>query len=786
MVESDAPSDASSGASSGALGTRGWPLAQVARDAVPKLLGDLARRFDCLPSAPWDVPATQAMILPIPRPGTHGPAGVLVLAINPRRAFDDDYRGFFDLVTSHVATALSNARAQEEERRRADTLAELDRAKTAFFGNVSHEFRTPLTLILGPIENARERGSLEGADLQVVHRNAIRLLRLVNSLLDFSRIEAGRLQSTFEPTDLAALTSGLGWSFQSLVEPAGLKLVVQCPPLRAPVYVDRSHWEKIVLNLVSNAFKFTFAGQIVVRLDEQDDSAVLSVSDTGTGIPEHELPRVFERFHRVEGAKGRSFEGTGIGLALVSELAKAHGGKVGVQSTLGHGSTFTVSIPFGSDHLPKERVVRSSVVAARPDSPRLHSEDLAETQWLRRHEADPKLAVSADAGSGDASRGMVGGERARILVADDNPDMREYLRRLLEPYWNVEVVGDGQAALDSATARPPDLVLSDVMMPRMDGVALLRALRAERVTHSVLVILISARAGEESVLQGLDTGADDYLVKPFSARELVTRVRTHLAMAKTRQAAAQAARDLADTRGRLLDDIARKNRELEAFSYSVSHDLRAPLRGIAGFTSILIEDYEAKLGAEGQDYLHRIQRAVERMGQLIDDLLELSRLERAELRREEVDLSPIAQRVAEALQRSEPRWSGEVVIAPKLSAHVDPRLMQIVFENLLGNARKFTRDTPHPKVELGVLDVEGTTTFFVKDNGAGFDAAYAGKLFAPFQRLHSEKDFPGTGIGLATVSRIVGRHGGKMWAEGVVGGGATIFWTLPPPAPTRA
>jgi PAS domain S-box-containing protein len=535
----------------------GWPLARTARRGLTEVVDDLARRFDCLPKEPWDEPAHQAMLLPIARPGWHQPAGMLVLGISPRRAFDDDYRGFFDLVASHVATAVSNARAYEEERERAETLAELDRAKTTFFSNVSHEFRTPLTLILGPIEDALGHGALDGENLKAVHRSALRLLRLVNSLLDFSRIEAGRLQSSFEPTDLPVLTSGLAGSFQSLVEPTGMKLVVDCPPLPEPVYVDRSHWEKIVLNLVSNAFKFTFEGEIAIRLRGQDGHVELSVSDTGTGIPAHELPKVFDRFHRIEGARGRSFEGTGIGLALVSELVKAHGGTVRVESIVGRGSTFVVSIPFGSDHLPKERIADAKNGALGTSS--MHPAVLEAGQWLRSVDSDSLPVEVTDV----APPEPMARDGRRLLVADDNADMREYLLRLLRPHWEVEIVADGQDALTSALARPPDLVLSDVMMPRMDGVALLRALRADARTESVPIVLLSARAGEEAVLEGLETGADDYLVKPFSARELLTRVRTHLGMARVRRAGAEAAKELAEARASLLRASETRLRRLE-------------------------------------------------------------------------------------------------------------------------------------------------------------------------------------------------------------------------------
>ncbi|XXX80685.1 ATP-binding protein [Sorangium sp. So ce134] len=440
-------------------------------------------------------------------------------------------------------------RLEREVARHRDELATLDRLKTEFVANVSHEFRTPLTLILGRVEDALSRpgAALSGEGLAAVHRSALRLLRLVNTLLDFSRIEAGRLQRTFEPTDLARFTAELASSFRSLVEGAGLSLVVDCPPLPEPVFVDRAQWEKIVSNLVSNAFKFTFEGEIAVSLKPDADHVELCVRDTGTGIPADEIPRIFERFHRVHGARCRSIEGTGIGLALVQELVKVHGGSLRVSSDLGRGSTFTVSIPRGHAHLPPERVAAAALEPApSPGGTSLHVIEAA--QW------SPRAREGAAAGGPDARAGAAQGAGAgvapgqrpregegRILVADDNADMREYLVHLLAPRWSVEAACDGRAALEAALARPPDLVVSDVMMPALDGVSLLRELRADPRTSMVPVMLVSARAGEDAVVEGLDTGADDYLVKPFSARELLARVRTQIEMARMRRRAAEAA-----------------------------------------------------------------------------------------------------------------------------------------------------------------------------------------------------------------------------------------------------
>ena len=347
-----------------------------------------------MPRGEWNDEPGSAILLPIAQRGQPRPSGVFVAGLNPYRKFDDEYRGFVSLLSDQIGSALANAVAYETERRRAEELAELDRAKTQFFSNVSHEFRTPLSLMLGPLEEvlseSRERlGPVRHEQLVVAHRNALRLLKLVNTLLDFSRIEAGRLDAVYAPTDLCMFTQEISSVFRSAMEKAGLAFSVECEPIMEAVYVDRDMWEKIVLNLLSNAFKFTFEGSVVVRLRVAGNGVQLSVTDTGTGIPVEELPRVFERFHRVESSRGRTFEGTGIGLALVRELARLHGGKVDVTSSLGTGSTFTVTLPLGKDHLPADRIqakpeLRSTAFPAKPTSKKLNV-------GCRRNRAHPRI-----------------------------------------------------------------------------------------------------------------------------------------------------------------------------------------------------------------------------------------------------------------------------------------------------------------------------------------------------------------------------------------------------------
>jgi signal transduction histidine kinase/DNA-binding response OmpR family regulator len=472
----------------------------------------------------------EALALPLVLPAQAREAGVLVLGVSPVSRLDDHYRSFLEMVAGQVAAALHNATAVEEQRRRAESLAELDRAKTAFFSNVSHEFRTPLTLMLAPIEDAIEdsENRLPAAQherLQLAHRNALRLQKLVNTLLDFSRVQANRMHVAFVETDLAALTCDLASSFRSVVESAGLTLTVDCPPLSSPAWVDVGLWEKIVLNLLSNAFKHTFEGGITVMVREQDGQAVVTVHDTGVGIAPEHLDRIFERFQRVEGTRSRTHEGSGIGLALVRDVVELHHGSITVASAVGAGATFTVTLPLGRAHLSDEEI------SAQPDRSNRGAREaytLEAMRWLPETTPEQPFLDLAD----DRSVLTLG---AHVLVADDNTDMREYLARLLRQRWRVTAVSNGREALAEAERSKPDLIISDVMMPELDGLGLIAAVHESETLHDIPVMLLSARAGEEARIEGLNAGADDYLVKPFSARELLTRVDNQLVRSRIRQ-----------------------------------------------------------------------------------------------------------------------------------------------------------------------------------------------------------------------------------------------------------
>ncbi|MFE3498390.1 SpoIIE family protein phosphatase [Kitasatospora sp. NPDC059160] len=505
-----------------------WPVA-AARQGHSRVVDlDAAPVFDGLPHGMWSEPPARALVVPLTRAG-ESPDGFLVSGLNRFRPLDGDYRAFLGLVAGHLAAGIASARDHEAQRRRAEELAELDRAKTAFFSNVSHEFRTPLTLMTGPVGDLRRRLADAGedvrADLEAVHRNGLRLGRLVNALLDFSRIEAGRLRAAPVPVDLSAVTADLASVFRSAMEAAGLAFEVDCPPLPAPVALDTGLWEQVVFNLLSNALKFTPEGAVRVRVRAVDGRAELTVQDTGTGIPAAQLPHLFERFHRVDNPRARSQEGSGIGLALARELVELHGGTLTAVSVEDEGSSFTAALPLRPGARPTEPA------SSGPPSPGAQSYLQEALGWLQdAEEPDGRYADPSRDGSPATAAAAT-----RVLVADDNADMRRYLARILRGAGHlVTVVADGRRALAAARAHLPDLVVSDVMMPGLDGLHLAQALRTDSRTAGVPILLLSARAGQEAAVEGLAAGADDYLVKPFAAAELLAHVRSIVDLSRVR------------------------------------------------------------------------------------------------------------------------------------------------------------------------------------------------------------------------------------------------------------
>jgi signal transduction histidine kinase len=631
-----------------------------------------------------------------------------------------------------------------------EQLRDLDRAKPAFFNNVSHEFRTPITLQLGPLEEAladtanplppqqRER-------VEMAYRNGRRLLKLVNSLLDFSRIESGRMSAAFEPVDLCKLTAQFASSFESMFASAGLGYSIECEPLSEQVYVDASMWEKIVLNLVSNAFKFTLDGNVAVRVYE-DEGCVLEVSDTGSGIPEDQLERVFDRFHRVEATAGRSFEGSGIGLALTRELVDAHGGSITAAGNAAGGSTFTVRVPLGSAHLPADSVARSSSLETVPDTRDDPNMLLDEVRtWASDAETEHVAATTPKS-------------QARVLLVEDNPDMREYIRAILASHWRVEIATNGREGLDAIHANPPDVVLSDVMMPEMSGVEMINALRSDAATRSIPVILLSARAGEEAITQGIEEGADDYLVKPFSAAELIARVRSHVA------------------RAQVMHELREVNEVKNAFVGMVSHEMQTPLMIVGDFAALLRDRWDDTAEPEKFRYLTIIESYAQRLSRLVKSVLSLSRMEAGVVvpAAQVIDVTAVVKSTVEELGSDigvviDGADSNDVAI----TAFADPDHLHQILINYLSNAHRYGEPpcTVHIKPGAGFVEVR------VVDCGKGVPEESLAKLFQPFSIVSAHED--SSGLGLSIVARLAESNGGDVWYEPRESGGSVFGFRLP-------
>jgi signal transduction histidine kinase len=749
-----------------------WPIGRVTRTGVAEECADLRSLAGSLSGGPWSEDAQTALAVPI-LSGAHGTAiGVLVAGISPRRALDEDYRAFLALVATQIGTALGNARSYEAERQRGDAMAALDRAKTAFFTRLSDEFRKPLTLMLGPagdlLAGAHGRLSADQREqIAVLHANATHLLKLADTLLAFLRIEAGRIEPRFEATDLSAFTAELAGVFRSAVERAGLAFTIECDPLDEPVYVDRGMWEKIVLNLISNALKFTFEGHIEVTLRRAGSYAELIVSDTGTGIAAEHIPHLFRRFYRIPDAGGRSEEGSGLGLALVDEFVRIHGGIVNVTSESGAGTSFTVRLLTGQAHLPEDRIVRDGHGAAAPADAATFVEDAL--RWLPgvtlpalEHEtadvADPAEPVATEPAT------------ARILIADDHVDVRNYLTRLLGRRWTVEAVGDGAAALEAIRTRRPDLVIADVMMPGLDGLELLRTLREDPQTSIIPVLLLSGGVVEEERVAGLEAGAADYLSKPFSGRELVARVQTHIELSHLR---AQA--HLAQTR-QLEEHMASR----DAFFAAASHELRNPIHSLQLQLLALARRAEREASAPELEWVHArlgtATKQLSRLTKLVDTLLDVSRIAsgRLPLVLEDVDLAEI---VSDAFERLDPGEQAQITLTltPTVGRWDRLRLDQVV-TNLVSNAIKYGEGQP---IDIVVSADSERARLEVTDHGIGIAPHHQERVFERFERAVTDRRYAGFGLGLWITSRIVEEFGGTLSLRSELGVGSTFIVELP-------
>ncbi len=794
-----------------------------------------------------------------------------------------------------IENALAQSRVAKE---RIDGLyqqtLELDELKTQFFSNVSHELRTRLTLIIGPVEKLLAKTGFNQTQrhhLDVIARNARFLYRHVSDLLDVAKLEAKRMNLQYAVVDLSHIVRLSASFFEGVASDRNIHFQINTPP-QLNAQVDSEKIQRILLNLLSNAFKFVPEnGATGIVLSERNGKAVIEVSDNGPGVPDDMKQAIFERFRQVDGRSARQHGGTGLGLAIVKEFVSLHGGEVTCLDAAGGGTLFRVVLPLLA---PEGAVISDELTNVNHILEQQAVDEL--NQEHMEHQSE--LSTINDANENNAL----------ILVVEDNPDMNAYLVATLAETYRVESALDGMEGLQKALAFKPDLILSDLMMPRMSGDQMISALRQYPEMSDTPIVLLTAREDDELRIKMLQAGVQEYLTKPFSTKEVLARVDSLLA---TRQRSIDelkrsekrfrllfeimqegffVAEAVVDGQGEPIDwrfldvnpahtkiiglkkedvightilelipgleaywlnaykhtaftgepvhleglfsvngrfyeislyaprrgqfaciftditdrklaeeqirqlnaelearveqrttELKAANQELDAFAYAVSHDLRAPLRAMSGFSQALTEDYGEQLNDEARDYLNEINTASRRMGDLIDGILTLSRCTRGELRRDDVDISQIATRLLEEMSHSDPERKVTWRVDDKLKAYGDERMLEAVMRNLLGNAWKYSAKKPDANIRVFADPQvhDGLSGFCVADNGAGFDMAHADRLFKPFQRLHRQDEFSGMGVGLATVQRIIHRHGGQIEASAKPGEGATFCFTLP-------
>lgn len=754
-----------------------WQLLKVHQTAKSNTLTNLhAFMLEDLPTYPYIERPNSAYVQPIMQPGQKTPAGFLIMGISSRLEFDERYKDFFNLINKHISNQISNIHAIEEEKERAEALREIDQAKTAFFTNISHEFRTPLTLILGPIENALERSnaSLSTEEMELVRRNALRLYRLVNSLLDYSQVESGRAKASFTSTNIAQITRDIASEFRSAVENLNLKYTINCENLSENVFLDYEMWEKIVSNIIFNAMKYTQQGEIEVNLREENKFAILEVKDTGIGIPENELPHIFDRFHRVKDTQGRSYEGVGIGLSLVKELIALHKGNITVTSKLNQGSIFTVRIPFGSLHLPQDQLTNNLGPRSGRTQSSLYIQEASRWSLKDKDILFDKSEINPTSEFLNIEEKI---KQSHILFVDDNMDFRSYINSLLKPIFNnLVLANDGVEALKSVKNRKPDLIISDVMMPNMDGFQLVQALHSNPETKTVPIILLSARAGKEETVAGLFSHVDDYLVKPFSSKELILRIINLLKNVDIRRELAQKEHE----KNNLKENLKNK----DEFLSMASHELKTPLTSL----KLQLQMTERSLKDQNMLNVEKFKRSMNlaieqtnRLNKLIDDLLDVSRIQtrRLNLHLENTNLSELLKDNIEINKEQliEANCKIDLSIEPEIYVLIDKLRINQVLNNLLFNIVKYAANSD-VKVILKSSD-DKKAILEITDTGPGIDPAEQEKIFERFVRSKHMKNKGGLGLGLYITKVIILEHKGDIKLSSQFGKGTSFIITLP-------
>jgi signal transduction histidine kinase len=672
-------------------------------------------------------------------------------------------------------------------------LQEFDQLKTQFFANVSHELRTPLGLVMGPAHRllaAEGLSDTQRRDLRVIDRNARTLLKHVNDLLDVAKLEAGKMTPSYAETDLTRLVRLTAAHFDALAPERQVDFTMETPRT-LPAQVDPEKLQRVVLNLLSNAFKFVPGGGGRVRcaLTQDEGEATIVVEDNGPGVPVAMRQAIFERFRQVEGGANRSFGGTGLGLAIARDFVALHGGTITVDETLGGGARFTVTLPLAA---PPGAEVRRAPAESAGLVDDLAQQALEELRSQIEGFAETRVS-----------------DRPLVLVVEDNPEMNRFVAETLAEEYRVAIAFDGQEGLEKALSLHPDLILSDVMMPRVSGDQMLREVRGHPELDGVPVVLLTAKADDELRVRLLQEGAQDYLTKPFADEELRARVGNLVTMKRARDLLQRELEShLVDLEG-LATEVTDRKRELQSaleamraardhaehasrvksnFLGMVSHELRTPLTVITTYLQMLEMERGGALAPRQREMVRKMLAASRRLLGLIESLLEFARIQsgRLAVRVEPIDLASLATETVEEMQPQAQRKQLELRLLPMPELpplQSDPRLVRLILNNLVDNALKYTE---HGAVEVSMEHADGAHRLAVRDTGPGISPEQQTIIFEPFEQLEPirQKHVPGVGLGLALVREMAGALGGRIELTSQVGAGSTFAVVLPPPSPS--
>src|SRR5579884_3351185 len=693
-------------------------------------------------------------------------------------------------------TLLENARlseqrkqqleqAHEELRRLYAKSRELDQVKTEFFANISHELRTPLTLILGPTSSLLESGQFtdeQRQSLQIIERNAVMLLKQVNDLLDITKLEARRMELHYSVIDLAQTLQFCASHFDSMAQERDLTFEVKSLP-KLVAQVDGEKVQRILLNLLSNAFKFTpQGGTIRCRLYQQENMAVIEVQDSGSGVrPEHRQS-MLERFRQVEGGDARRFQGTGLGLAIVKEFVELHHGTIEVDDAPGGGALFIVKLPLiASTPFPFPIETEPSEIAP------VEFQAVADSTRSALH-----LKKESDEDNLPEQEPVEG--KTTILVIEDNRAMSRFIADVLSPRYRIIAANEGATGVEKACQHLPDLIICDLMMPRMSRSEVVKALRAHVSLNLVPVLLLSAMADDEVRIRLLRTGAQDYLVKPFLPEELRARVDNLVSMKLARQALQQELANQTFDITLLANEVVARKREVERmlaivreeeqrkdqFMSMVSHELRTPLTVVSGFMELLRSSLEHEGNSRTMHYILQVESQIKKMISLINTLLDLSRIQlgRFSLVEESFEVDSFVHEVVESMQTTT-RHPITIDASTHATLVGDKERLGQVLSNLLSNAIKYSLQ--HTSIEVRASADEQQVTISVRDYGIGISPEHQQRIFDRFYRVFGEEDrhIPGLGIGLYLAAEIVHGHGGTIQVQSVEGKGSTFSITLP-------